>query len=441
MITKDNIILNYYKPFKQAHRIADQLKKEKGKEPYYYDQVEKPNTFIDKKLMLRNFGRRTFIAYLIATQFLFLRPDLPQCKTFSKLYMDNFFEQEDVTIDSLKEKINSSKYLNKDEKDVLFNEDFFEDILPLVNKSNYSKAILKHRFTNINIKSYDGSNRGDKGYYEELCYNTLNVADYSPEKIKELLDIISHEFIHMCQEFYEYPVLSEASAEILSFEYFHCPIYAYTQEVFLVRKLMETIGSYPVLEYVINGNFKLIEENVKPYLTDRQYSTFLKCLKKTSPYLNENEKGNLNILDFMIDLIYRNKYNEEPYSNEGIKSLSAKSSSRYYFNKRKMTQELSYYVMPREVMPLKEAIEKNYIVFYTLLPDNGYLMMTYDEVMEAKNDPSYEYYCFLNIEGNIIFDFDSFYIMDQPHYIEPFNKYEEENKEDITGEKVLVKEL
>ena len=437
---EDYILYKDY--FKDAHRIADQLKEEKEKKPYYYDEVEKPKGYKNKSTRVYGYARALLTAFMMFNQILVLRPDFVPCRNYSKFVMDNcpVMQQDDVTIDMLRDKLYSSKYLNKEEKDFLFNEDFLNDILPIINKSNYSKGVLNSRFEDIKIVSFDGTKRREAGFYSPLFLNKIYVADYSKDLFEFYKYIISHEFIHLCQEGYDYSVLTEGCAEIMSFEYYGSTFNTYRKEQFVVRKLMETIGSRPVLEYIINGEFDLIEDLVRPCLTDKEYELFLHCLKKTEAELPEKEKDNLDILSGLIDIVYRERYNEDPTENKAIMALSSPEVSRYYFNRRKADLEHSYYYAASYV-PLKEAMEKNYVFFYTIRDDSMYYL-TYDELMAILEYPTESVYCFTGIEGQVLEDFSYFYTYNVKEYLMPFNNFgpvDEENN--IIGKDNYVKQL
>ena len=434
--------VSYKNYFKDAHRIADQLESEKRRKKYYYDEVEKPKSYIDKRTIIFGIARRVLMAYLLLNEFILLRPDLSPFKECNKFFIDNFYQQEDVSVSSLRNIIYSSEYLNNKEKGFFSNSEFIGDLVPIINQSNYSKAMIKKRLTNLGVASFKGEGRLERGYFSPFYANRIFVADYDRKDFFNLIDIIAHEYVHLFSEGLEYSVISEACAEIISYEYFDTPLYSYEKEQYLVKKLMETIGSYPILEYVVNGNFELIEQNVKPYLSDEEYAQFLNCLKHSSYYLPKGQEDNLIILDKLIDKIYRYRNNEDPLDNIAIAALDSKVFSRYYFNWRKANQENSYYCVPKDVYDFKEAVENELIVFYVDISDDKIKVLDYDEVMEALNDPSIDLKYNIPINGYIICDYVNFYIMGPEEYIAPFDNFGPRGlEEEMVNRSGLIKQL
>ena len=413
----------YKNYFKDAHRFADNEKQKKENEYYYYDEVEKPKGYVDQKTRITGLARSLLVAFMMANQLLILRPDIPICRNYNKFMSDTFYQQEDISVDYLKDKLCSSKYLSREEKAFLYNEDFLSDIVPIINQSNYSKAMIKQRFDNIKIVSFDRNDKPELGYYVALYPNKLFIADYKKVNFKKNKDTISHEFIHLCQEGYEYKVLIEACAAIMSYEYYDSDLNAYSVEQFSVRRLMETIGSYPVLEYVVNGNFQLIENNVKPLLTNEEYSQFLECLRYTQNDLSENNKDNFDKLNSLIDKMYKKAYNEDPSDNLAFKALESPYVSRYYFNRRKATFELSYYREIKETMTVEEAVDRSVIVFYHLLPNGAADHLTYKETMQYVKETGSYPECISLIDDEVTSDGKNVYIIGPKEYIMPFNDF------------------
>ena len=184
-------------------------------------------------------------------------------------------------IDYLRDKIFSSIALTKEEKEYLYNSDFIEDILPIINSSNYLRNMYDTYFYNISIEAFNKEYEkydSSLGYYSTGIPNTLFIKDYDGIN-EDNKDTIAHEFIHLCQDSFEHNLITEASAEIISYEYFNdTSMSSYATQVKLLKELMEIIGSYPIWYYNFTGDFSLIEKMVKPYLNDNDYNIFIDCL-------------------------------------------------------------------------------------------------------------------------------------------------------------------
>ncbi|MBR1376863.1 MAG: hypothetical protein IJ565_03515 [Bacilli bacterium] len=276
----------------------------------------------------------------------------------------NKIEYEDIDVDDLKEKIYSSSKLTDEEKEYLYNEEFFEDILEEVNSSNYMKYSYHNKFDNITIKSFSNdeifSRQNTLGYYNLLLPNKLYILDYDSID-EDNTDVIAHEFIHLCQDSCEYNMLKEATAEIVSYEYYpQTKMESYGMEVKSVKKIMEIIGSEPIWNYIFTGDFSMIEERVKPYLTDEEYKEFLDDLS-FDPDNAEQRLNHKKSLDRLCEILYQNIYGKSIYEDKIINLImsSDESLQRYYFNERYIND-----------------------TYYYDFNDKNYQKIAYDEVLE-----------------------------------------------------------
>lgn len=363
-------------------------KRKNNEEKIINDVLETPKSFKKGKIkittVLKDIALCTIVLSSLSCTASFLAPELPILRDVEKAVINQYIKTEDLDMDNFLYSLYYSKELTNEEKRYLYNEDFLEDILPYVNKSSFTKYMYSHKFKDINISSYNGELRKERGFYNLLFLNKLFVADY--KKLESSKDVIAHEFIHMCQEGYGYKLITEASAELLSSEYFEgVKVDSYLNEVRLLKKLMEIIGSEPILEYNFTDNFDLIEQSVKPYLSNDEYREFLNCLtvdvSKEDKEVEEKEKR----LDLILNNLYYNKYEEDIKLNKSISSLDSPWRVKYYFNKRFMNEENSYYYETEKVMPLKEAIENKIVVVYQKNIEDV-TILKYDEYIEKMKD-------------------------------------------------------
>ena len=272
--------------------------------------------------------------------------------------------------DYFRNKIFASTTLTSEEKLYLYNEDFLTDIMPVINSDNYLKQRFDSYFTNISIKPFDEDYVGydrNLGFYSVDFPNTLFIKDY--EKLDEdNRDTVSHEFIHLCQDTSGYNMIIEACAEIISNEYYEgAKISSYSEQVKLVKALMEIIGTYPIWHYNFTGDFSLIEKEVKPYFTDEDYNLFLKCLTFSYESYASNVET-FNNFEKILSVLYKNIYGNDMKDNDTINLVlrGDKTLVRNYFNKR---MEESYYLdfknAEYETITLDKAVnDKMVLIFY-----------------------------------------------------------------------------
>ena len=299
----------------------------------------------------------------------------------------------DLTVDDLVRKIKASERLDTEDQVYLANRDFLEDILVYANQYNYTKYDYNIKFHNIGVKTF--KKRGTtRGFYLAIGDpNSLYISEVALTD-DEYNDVISHEFVHLCQTGINYNLLTEASAEILSYEYFEgTKMLSYKKEVYLVKKLMEIIGPEPIMHYTIGGNFDYIEKAVSPYLSDSEYYQFTKCLIRKSEgdlfYNEKREEENRDSLDNLLTKIYERKFNRSIDDDPVMPLLNDPNLVRYYFNHRKIEKEGSYLKMPKieDVdMTLEEAIKAGYVYMWQSMGGSVIKKISYEEYVNNTYD-------------------------------------------------------
>ena len=264
-------------------------------------------------------------------------------------------------VNDIKDMIYSSRHLNNEEKDYLYNEDFLNDVLSVINDSEYLKYKYSINFNNIDIRKDYAKFKNDTtamGYYDTYKPNILFVKYYE-ELDNVSKDTVSHEFVHLCQDINGYNLIIEACAEIISSEYFKgSKINSYYEQVKLLKKLMEIIGSDVVWNYCFTGDFSLIEERVKPFLSDDEYKEFLDDL--TFDYDDEdvNEMKFVSLHN-ILRILYKNIYNDDIENNTIINMIDKNDNDlyRYYFNDRKESFYYEKNTGEYRTLTYKEAID------------------------------------------------------------------------------------
>ena len=279
---------------------------------------------------------------------------------------ENYMVSNDYSLLDIKSLINNSAFLTEEEKEYIYNEDFITDILKTINDSSFLKFQLQRKINNIRIESFEEDD-GALGYYSVDHPNTLFLKDYNGLDIYSK-DVVAHEFIHMCQGAYGYNLLTEACAEIISYEYYdETNLSSYYEQARLVKKLMEIIGPEAVWHYNFTGDFSKIRDAVQPYLTYDEYIDFLHDLTFSyDDYLDNVPK--FKNLDSLLTKLYKSKFNKNIEDDEVIREINYNNRTlvRYYFNPRLINQENSYYIddINKEygVMSLEDAINEKYII-------------------------------------------------------------------------------
>ncbi len=279
---------------------------------------------------------------------------------------------EDYCCSDIYNMINSSRSLNDDEKEFLYNEDLFNDVLKIINEDNYLKYMYSIYFYNIKIENYSYKERNDNtiGFYNIDSPNVIHIKNYT-ELNDNAKDTIAHEFIHLCQETNSYNFIIEAGAEIISNEYYGTPISSYSRQVKIIKKLMEIIGAYPIMVYNFTGDFSLIEERVKPFLTEEEYAEFLDDLTFDYDYDDVNIPK-YNSLEVLLGKLYKNIYNGDINNNKIFHLIdNSNTLNRYYFNSKLKDTERTYYLDydmgEYKLISLKEAIDNGLVRLYSIV--------------------------------------------------------------------------
>ena len=304
----------------------------------------------------------------------------------------------DITLSDIKKYIYTSNFLDDKAKDYLYNEDLIKDVLPYINEYSYLKKIFINKFTNIRIIGYgreDNSYNTKYGYYIGKYPNTLFIRDYK-EINDDNIDTLGHEYIHLLQTSGGlsgsslYSLLDEASAEIISEEYFNeCNKRSYSRQVKILKKLMEIVGVDPIIKYNFQDNFEVLEYYLSQYLNEKELEAF-----KNGLILSNNEFY-LDQLDELINIMYQKKYNKDVKDDEIMNLIDNEDTlKRYYFNKKLINQENSYYLDPHnydiERLNLEDAVNNDYLRIYGV---------NYEEITKEEA----EKYDYVNVEVKRIY--------------------------------------
>ena len=276
-------------------------------------------------------------ALIAATTVSTFVPSLDADKT---TFHSSEFEQSisrDITLEEMKNLIYSSTRLTDEEKAFLYNEDFFADILPYINQSERMKFIYRSKFDDLDIKNINSIMFNTltpyQGFYLWNPSHNLYVHEY--DGVDNGKDhTLSHEFLHSTQDTNTYAFFMEPVAEMMSSEYYGGEIDCYKSTIKSLKVLMEIIGTEPIKQYVFTGDFSMIEERVKPNLSEEEYSEFLDCVSQELVGSRNSERNSR--LMKIYQSLYLNIYGEPMRNNEVISLVLSDSDKlvRPYFNDR-----------------------------------------------------------------------------------------------------------
>jgi len=244
----------------------------------------------------------------------------------------------DISASKAIELIEDSKHLNDHEKEVLANYEALDAFINYTNEErNYE---LNARLTNIDTKTYGKFNQMYKitsGYYSPSKVNNIYInVDYNNQASYD--DTLVHEFVHLMQNSYcDYLYIHEACAEILSYEYYDCPMNSYTEEIKRVRTLMEIIGPEVIMNCNFNDDYSSFEDEIYKYLDGDDADKLLDCFKTTGIWLckaSEDEENKLNEnIDGLLKKMYFNKYGKDISESKIINKIyDDLAPERIYFN-------------------------------------------------------------------------------------------------------------
>ena len=342
-----------------------EVKKKKNDIINYVDLRTDEEVYKENKSFLTRLGS-CCLAAVLAISASYINSKNYRRTTHRPIY-DAILDFRNVELESIKETIHSSKRLTDEEKDFLYNPQFFEDVLPYINSSEIGKFLFDLELDKVNIKVYDDSDSYGKnfgGYYLSLDGSIhINIKYINSSKY----DILAHEFLHLCQRTNKYNLIYEACAEILSHEYYDVPCSSYSTEVYLVKKLMETIGPEPIKEFIFTGFFDSAEEELRKYFSNQEYNQFISLLNMknvANPFYNkEQEDNNRGKLNEMIDMLYERKFGYPSNYDPAIACLNNPNThfERYYFNTSKMDQGNYFDYYEIKSIPIKEAFDANLV--------------------------------------------------------------------------------
>ena len=262
-----------------------------------------------------------------------------------------------IDVSELKNYILNSNNLSQTDKNILINDNFFED-LANTEITEDRKSSINEKMTDITINYHPDElpSKDILGWYTDLLPNTIFVVNSEDNTTK------IHEFIHLTQEYTEYSYIREASADIIGKEYYGIDTYGYKDATSRIQFLMELIGPEVIWNLNFSGDQTEFENKIKEVLPNDKATYLLTLLRQNPANLTQEENKTLNNeIDKMLYEIYNNLTNENNQLNEmnhsGITFDTFESDQNYFIDK----QNNSYLFRFTKIMSLEEAEQKNIV--------------------------------------------------------------------------------
>ena len=236
--------------------------------------------------------------------------------------------------------IKTSKSISENERAFLLNEDFLKDIFELY-KDSKMEYIINQRLKNIAVKSYSKEeNTGTLGYWNSFFPNTLNLLKDIKADSDDYYNVLSHEYVHLCQANRELYLITESSAEIISHEYFGVKENSYMSACVFLKILIDVVGPKPVLDLIFKDDSMQLFNILKNNLSKDSYKSILLFISQRPEKLKSSDYNKAN--DIIAEL-YENIYGTSIYDNRNIYMPTDDGDYSYivkkaYFNVRNMEE-------------------------------------------------------------------------------------------------------
>ncbi len=243
-----------------------------------------------------------------------------------------------INCDEAKDLILSSG-LPESLKTTLANEDLLQDVFSYYQNTDM-EYLIKYRLKNLKARIYEPTDSDIMdpskyaGFYIELAPNVINALNKEGTE-----EVLQHEFIHLLQPNQgTYMFLNEATAEMLSYEYFDKPQEAYLGCMLNTELLMDTIGPKAIFETVFGGDDTNLTTVLQQHLNESDYQSLMTYLTN-KPTETPEDMAKINTI---IGNLYRNINGKDIHDDPNIYTPNGYHVSRYYFNSEKIRHPENY---------------------------------------------------------------------------------------------------
>lgn len=268
---------------------------------------------------------------------------------------------EELTTDMVLEIINNKKNISAGNKQVLYNREMLDFILPYVNKNpEFVATLYNDILPNFEINYKDDNEmpysiEDENFYLYGICYYYTGNIELNKTLLLEFdnssaafEDTLNHEFIHVFQDCNgdEFNFLLEGLTELIANEFSKLdsdPINTYEVRQMCDKILMTTIGEDAVLSSIFTGDNRYIINEIRKYLSAEDANELME-LFHIKDY--ENDKEHFNKMLPMLDKLHQNVFGK-PLDDKliGIYNNSKISDLKYYKEEyRDDNNNLSNYV-------------------------------------------------------------------------------------------------
>lgn len=365
---KDSSFFHFFKDGKEDvllfclynGKVSYLAKKDKRKSIYYHPEYK----FILEKLKCTIYLKTSLLLNILTASI-----SLTSTALISYYY--------DTPIGSISREFIQNEYLSKEDKNLLHNKKLISDILPYYEGTNMN-VYIHSIIPNLQIKYESEKISEDSvGWVYSLNPEVIHILDCEHNNNeKNLIDTKTHEFIHVLQSIYiktNYSLICEASAELISCEYFDTEINSYYDSIKILKSLMEVVGP----EVIWKLNFSSEDELKSIIMQNMDENDAIKLLNLLNTNINtlSNEEKQQIIFDLDILISRLNIMLKNSSNTNNMLDYSAIMKDRYYFNSDKI-EELNPYIINYNVSYEYEIESK---VVHKI-----YRKYTYQEYLEFK---------------------------------------------------------
>lgn len=306
--------------------------------------------------------------------------------------------EEKIDTNFFKDFINNSPNLSKQEKQLLVNNDLFDDLSETL-MTNDRIFSLEVKMTNLDIIYGQEGKPADGvlGWYNPMISNQIHVID---EKDNQTT---IHEFIHLLQDDNQYQYIREACATLISNEYYNSNQTAYNDAIIRTQFLMEIIGPDIIWDLNFSGSTREFEIAIKSLLPEKDAEELLELFTSSIGMLSQSKNYEINQkIDNYLLQMYKSLAPENTETIEFLTDISSTNHlsskgyllNRNYFNEKNKENAINPFEYKFSI-PLDIALNQNMIdISYTLTQKN--YINPNDPSQISNDDIIHEEYIILN---------------------------------------------
>lgn len=273
---------------------------------------------------------------------------------YQETVTDNIDYYTSVTVEQIEKYVEENNKLTEEEKEIVYNKKLLQDVIPYYENTNIN-VLIPLKYDGLKTEYYYEEPEKDEdeskdiieyanvesAFYSELTPNRLYINTYFGTENR--YDDKAHEYIHLLQSSFEYMYILEASAEIISKEYYEkCINASFFSPVKNTKILMEIVGPEPIWKINFSNDDTDLVNIIRANLSEQQADELISLLKE-KPGKNQKE-GLDEDITALLSQMYTNMYGEDMRTNPFIDCLlgNGEMHNRYYFNSDLIEKEIPY---------------------------------------------------------------------------------------------------